>query len=90
MTAVGHGGDPSDSAPVFPRKEAEGLLMQSDLLSTRLPAGDLVGHWNPVAAVPGVRSGDGIAGLIMDVVQVWKYEPFVVCCCGQMLYGQRL
>lgn len=60
LTAISHGGDPSGSGAAFPGEEAERLLMQTDPVSPRVPARELVDHHTPgPAAVPGVRPGHG-------------------------------
>lgn len=60
LTGISHGGDPSGSGTTFPGEKAEGLLVQIDPLSPRLPARELVDHRIPgPAAVPGVRPGHG-------------------------------
>lgn len=45
---------------MFPGEEAEGLHVQTDPFSPRLPVRERVGHRGPgPAAVPGVRPGHG-------------------------------
>lgn len=60
LTRISHGGHPPGSGAAFPGAEAEGIPLQTDPLSSWLPAGELLDDCSPgPAAVPGVRPGYG-------------------------------